>query len=110
MKTRTTISIDPDLVKQAQSKFINISELTEDALRDKLNKKEVEIDLSDEMLICHVCGKKGKREQAEELRHETNSKEPLDNPDKMTWLYPDERWICNRCLRIKVISSPVGHA
>ena len=118
VKEQTLTSIDSDLKKLAKEKHINISAVTENALREKLNKKQVEINAP---LNCEVCGEPGIRKSAEDVRisiqnateeNNTHSFLPtaLADQRKLTWLYPDEKWICNACLLIKIKSVGVAHA
>lgn len=86
MKGRVNITMDPELHKEAQEKFLNISGIAESALREKLGKISLDIDKSTECDFCDNIGI------------------PLasrDNPEGLCWLYPDERWICNHCLLTK---------
>ena len=85
VKSRTTISIDNELLEKAQEKMINVSGLTEYAIRQKLRIKEVEIS---EALKCDFCGVEGEQETIENLNSKSTN---------LVWLYPDERWICNSC-------------
>ena len=82
VKARTTISIDPNLIEAAQKRLLNISGLTESAIRAKLGKTEVEISDSE---VCEFCNRPG-------------TKATRDNPKGLCWLFPDERWICDSCL------------
>lgn len=90
MKARTNISIDPNLLQKAQENYINISGLTENAIRNKLMRKEVEIQMQEEP-HCEFCGKE---EPKAFIDHQNND----TYHDGLTWLYPDERWICSSCL------------
>ena len=85
VKARTTISIDHELMKKAHESFMNISGLAEDAIRAKLKIKEVQILDSDK---CEFCGRAGEKSTRDDL-------------EGLSWLYPDERWICNTCLKSK---------
>jgi len=89
-KSRTTISVEHDLIKQAQDRFLNISNITERAIREKLGRTEVEIIDGD---TCEFCGVKCEKE--------TRKKKGL------IWLWPDEKWICPRCWKTK--SDEVKH-
>lgn len=88
MKKTTTLTIDSELIEQAKLRFYNISEIAENALRNKLGKTEVSIE---EALKCSSCGNEGQKESAETIID--------NNPNALTWLYPDQKWICNSCLR-----------
>ena len=91
-KQHTTINIDINLVKEAKRKFLNISKLTEEAIKDKLKKTDVTIEEPDK---CHVCGR-------------VEEKATADNLMGMTWLWPDEKWICDSCLNYKKKGVHVG--
>jgi ribosomal protein L37AE/L43A len=92
----TNINIDDELKQKAKESCINISKITEQAIRDKLRIKEIQIK---ESLKCEFCGNEGVQETALDVETETNTKDELSNPTKLVWLYPDEKWICNSCLR-----------
>jgi len=86
VKARTTISIDDDLIRKAQEKFINISGLTESAIRAKLGEITFNTEEGDK---CGFCNR--------ELPKAT-----ADDPDNgLCWLYPDLKWICPQCLTTK---------
>jgi len=91
-KKQVMTSIDSDIHKKAKEAQLNISALTEWAIRDKLNKTQVDIPDADK---CEFCGK----EEAKASR---------DNLRGLTWLYPNERWICDLCLRTRINQIPVG--
>jgi len=57
---------------------------------------------------CGFCGREGEKETADNLDASVNIKDPVKNPSLLSWLYPDELWICNSCLRMKVSSIPMG--
>lgn len=86
MKEKTSISIDEDLKKKAEMAQINISAIAEIAIRDKLSIRNVIIKSK-----CEFCGKEER-------------KATFRNPIGLTWLCPDERWICDKCLRNKIKS------
>lgn len=94
----TTITLDEELREKARLAQINISALTEDAIRKKLNLKEIDVS---ESLKCEFCGREGYIETAEMVKPTTNTIDPVELPNALTWLCPDEKWICNKCLRIK---------
>lgn len=107
MKARTTISIDTELLKLAQDKGYNVSGLTEHAIIDKFHKPDIE---EIKELKCAFCGNLGEKEtiddvelQNKESRKNNDAEHPLAyaEPTKLTWLWPDEQWVCNRCLKIK---------
>lgn len=76
-KGRTTISIEHELIKKAKERNINISGLTEAAVKKKIG------DLPDsDVRICDRCGIEDKETDRE-----------------FFWLWPDEKWICEKCDR-----------
>lgn len=89
-------SIDADLKRRAKQAQINISAITEDAIRDKLNTTTVEFD---EPNGCDYCSRK------ELVRSKATEHFPTDG---LCWLYPDERWICTACLRNKCSKIPIA--
>lgn len=84
MKKLTSIKIEEDILKKAHEFNINVSALTENAIKEKLNYKEIEI--KDK---CEFCGKDEAKASKE------------TNYIGLTWLYPDEKWICDGCLNHK---------
>lgn len=78
-KKHTTLNIDIEVLQKAKEKNFNLSEIAEQAIKDKLQIKEVEI--KQDIKNCEFCGR------------ETN----------LTWLYPDEKWTCDQCLRKKFV-------
>ncbi|KKK73384.1 hypothetical protein LCGC14_2894360 [marine sediment metagenome] len=97
MKIHTNISIDNDLRKKAEQANLNISGLTEHAIKEKLNYKDVTISTDE---ACKDCGRPGPKEKASNINKD---------PHAMTWLYPDEIWLCNICLRRRYMQVHVGH-
>ena len=87
-KAHLNISVDDELTAKAKNKGLNISKITEQAIKDKLEIVDVAIDTTIEK--CEFCG----REEEKATR---------DNLKGLTWLYPDERWICDDCLRNKSV-------
>ncbi len=83
MKTRTNISIDPKLLKLAKEKKINVSQITEDSIKNAVGKTEVTML---QPTHCEFCNREMKKATRDDL-------------NGLTWLYPDERWICPSCLR-----------
>ena len=94
--TTTTITIDSDLRKQAKEAMINISALTEQAIKDKLNVREVK-----ESIKCEFCGKDEPKAWFEYLSNGTEVYH-----DGITWLCPNEKWICIKCLAFKSRCGP----
>ena len=86
-KKNVMISIDNELHQQMKNGLYNVSEVAEKAFRDRLGKKEVEID--ETVNACEFCGRELDKAKA-------------SNPNEgLTWLYPDEKWICPNCLKFK---------
>ena len=108
MKQHVNISVEQAWIEQAKEKDLNISELTEDAIQAALKKIEVIIDTSVEK--CDFCGKKGAKETPDDIEREANTNEPVKHPTLLTWLWPDERWICNACLRLEGRKIPASVA
>ncbi len=87
VKRHTTLSIEDDLIKKAKEKFINISKLTEDAIRKRLGEVEVIIDTNIEN--CEICGLEMK-------------KATIDDLNGIRWMLPYEKWMCPRCLKEEI--------
>ncbi len=92
MKKITSLNIDHEVVEKAKRVGINLSETAELALRKKIGEEKVTIIDSK---ICGFCGKEGSRETKEEASRK------VWRVDALTWLYPDEKWACNVCLKRK---------
>lgn|SRR3990167_2478856 len=112
MKTRIDISVDTELKQKAKELGINLSGLTEWAIKNKLGKKELEIETLN--LHCEFCGKEGEKETAEEVKEAMRKCKESDagnqswkfaDEQKLTWLYPYEQWICNGCLKNQIRES-----
>ena len=84
-KTHTTLSVDDDLLNEAKQKGFNISHILEEALIEKVDKTLVEIP---QFKQCDFCGNQDVVATAKHL-------------SGVTWLWPHEKWICDRCLRNK---------
>ncbi len=108
MKQHVNISVEQAWIEQAKEKGLNISEITEDSIKASLKQIEVIIDTTVEK--CEFCGKKGRKETPDEIEPTTNTKESVKNPTLLTWLWPDERWICNACLRLEGRKIPASVA
>jgi hypothetical protein len=57
MKVRTTISLDGDLLKKAQQKMINVSQLAEEVIRRKVEAGIKDVPSEALTLKCMLCGK-----------------------------------------------------
>jgi len=106
VKGRTTISVDNELLKIAAENNYNVSAMTERAIIEKYHKPDI-----DEIkeLTCAFCGIIGEKETKEDVlramskaRVNNDSEHPqkYSEPTKLTWLWPDEKFICNRCLNV----------
>ena len=87
VKRHTTLNVEDDLIQKAKEKFLNISEITENALRKRLG--EVEVLINTEIDQCEFCGRKER-------------KATVDNLKGLTWVCPYEQWICNECLQKEI--------
>jgi len=83
VKKITTLNIEHDLIEEAKRKFINISSAAEEGIKNKLGMIDVKII---EPTKCEFCG----REDRKATRNDLTG---------LTWLYPDEKWICEKCLK-----------
>jgi len=86
-KKHLNLSVDGELAEEAKKNYLNISEIAEDAIKEALGKKELVMDITIEE--CDFCSRKMEKATAK-------------NPNiGMIWLWPDEKWICPKCLRNK---------
>lgn len=84
VKRHVNVSVEDELMLKAKDKGINVSGITEQAIRDKLGYVETMIDTS--VTNCEFCGKEDRQATRDDLMG-------------LTWLFPDERWICDSCLK-----------
>ena len=84
MKAKINITVDPFLLDGVKKKGVNVSAVCEDALKKEMN--IVEVIKSNK---CEFCGREERPATAE-------------NPIGLTWLCPDEMWICSECLNSKI--------
>ena len=94
VKRHTTLNIEDDILIKAKEKELNMSELAESAIKEALGLTDVVIEEPDK---CEFCGKEEERATSMNL-------------NGLTWLYPDERWICSKCLKIKGRGIPASIA
>lgn len=97
VKQKITLSVDSEVVAKAKENMWNLSEVTEAALREKMNQKEV---IVEDALCCAYCSKEMPQAYVD---HDTR-----ELVDGLTWLYPYEEWICPSCLRnesIKLVKT-----
>ena len=90
-KEQTNLSIDVEIKKKAKEAQIDLSSTAEKAFKEKLRIKDVEVH-EPEDLKCQFCNRPGKKDTIDNLNKNSNS---------LTWLWPDEKWICNSCLHKK---------
>ena len=76
-------SVDDDVIARAKDRGFNVSEILERALQDKLGLVNLKISKSEN---CEICSKEMRMASA-------------DNLKGLTWLFPDEKWVCPKCLR-----------
>jgi len=84
VKKITSLNLDSEVVEKAKKKYLNLSEIAEKALKEKLNLIETEI--NDSITHCEFCGRE-------------EEKATKENLNGLTWLWPDEKWICSHCLK-----------
>ena len=89
MKRPVMTSVDNEVIERAKDAGLNISNELELHLKHRLSEKP-----KDDEVLCEFCGKQ------EDLA-------TRENPIGMTWLCPDEKWICDACLQTKIKKIPV---
>jgi uncharacterized protein with PIN domain len=92
-KKNVMITMDEDLHKKAKEKFLNISAEAEKAIRERLGKAKVEI--NQEITNCEFCDREMRKATAKDL-------------NGLCWVYPDEKWICPKCLKVKSLRESYG--
>lgn len=90
MKGHLTISVEDEVIKKAKEIGMNISAVTENAIKAKLGmvSGNIPIETADACQRCGIVEPKATR----------------DNPVGMTWLSPDDIWICSGCLDLEIQS------
>ena len=73
MKTKTSVSVDDELIEKAKAKGVNMSHTLNKALHQKVHGE-----ITDDIKYCSKCGLSG---------------------SNLVWLCPDEVWRCNNCLK-----------
>lgn len=91
-KIHINLTCDDGLITEAKKRTLNLSEFFEQKLYERLKYQDVKIK---ESLKCEFCEREGTQETKEDIKLKGHFKEP----NKLTWLFPDEKWICNTCLR-----------
>ena len=86
-KKNVMTSIDSELHDKAKEALLNVSGITEWAIKQKLNQKEVIVQTDVEN--CEFCGREEQKATAKNL-------------NGMCWLENYRQWICTTCLRDKV--------
>jgi len=89
VKINKMVSLDDDVVAKAKEKGLNVSAEANEALRKRVNMVSVDLPEDDKCEFCLVKGEK-------ETRHTIGT-----SPSGLSWLCPDEMWICNKCLKNK---------
>ncbi len=99
-KKSVMVTIDEEIIRSAKEKGINVSESAEKGIFEKIGKMSVTFDEPTECDLCHV---KGKRETVEDLEANGEHAEGkhFSKDTNLVWLYPDEKWLCNKCLKVK---------
>ena len=92
VKKITTLNIDSDLIAEAKRNYINLSQAAAQGIKSKLNIKE---EVKTEIDSCEFCGR-------------VEEKATPQNLVGLTWLCPDEKWICSKCLENESFKMPAG--
>ena len=87
MKRHTSLSIEEDILDKAKQMNINLSEVAEKAIKAKAGIIEVDIGSNEK---CGFCGREMEKQTKDDLTK------------GLCWLWPDEIWICDTCLKTKV--------
>ena len=93
VKKITSLNIDSEVVQQAKERGINMSEIAESAIKKKIGIQEV--NSSEDVKFCPDC--------------QTGFDEGMAEIKGVTWLCPDEHWICNNCLRYRISKIPIAN-
>ena len=94
MKGHFNGSIETEILDQARELRFNISEIAEEALIKKIEEATMKEKVNSEHK-CQFCGKKDRLATRDDLTG-------------LTWLWPDERWICESCLKSKCAAVTVS--
>jgi hypothetical protein len=85
----TNLNIDEELKERAKKKGVNMSSAAEEGIRNRIGYEQVDIQ---NPTRCEFCARPGERETR-------------DNLGKgLVWLWPDNKWLCNKCLRHEALS------
>jgi uncharacterized protein with PIN domain len=85
VRVHTTLSVEQELLERVKETSMNMSDILNTALRDRLGIKVVEIPEGNK---CEYCGR--------EMRQATK-----DDMNGLYWFFPDEKWICPLCDKMK---------
>jgi len=85
MKVHTNLSIENDLLEKAKARQMNLSQVLEKALNNIICGK---VDAKQEEKFCKSCGKSA-------------------TETELTFLCPEEIWICNHCLKGEINKVPI---
>lgn len=84
-KKVTSLNIEEEVIADMKKNLYNMSEEAEKAFRAKLGKENIEVNImGDEN--CFICGREQRKATSDDMKG-------------LTWLWPDEQWICNGCLK-----------
>lgn len=81
VKKHTTMNIDHEVLEKAKEMGMNLSKVSEDALKKKFGIVEVDTQVQ----ACEFCGVE--MEKAKAQKHKIG----------LVWLSPDEMWWCQKC-------------
>jgi post-segregation antitoxin (ccd killing protein) len=94
MKIPTQMTIEQEVKEKAKELGFNISEVAEEALIKKIEEATMKEKVNSEHR-CEFCGKIDRLATRDDLTG-------------LTWLWPDERWICESCLKAKTAAMTVA--
>ena len=91
VKVPITLSIDEEVAKSAREKGFNISGEVNSFLRERIGQA-----VNSEDVKCFFCDRKEEKACRE------------NDFNGMTWLIPDERWLCSKCRDSRVSEVLLG--
>ena len=103
VKKTTTLTVDNEIIERAKKMGLNMSDIAEKAIAEKTG--EVKFNVNDGT-NCEFCEREGEKETAEDVK----TKGHYSKLNKLFWLWPDLKWICNSCLKEKSKSVPIAGA
>jgi uncharacterized protein with PIN domain len=86
-KKNIMISVDEEILKKAKSRLVNVSAICERAL--ELKSVTPDSQIKNEFINCEFCSREMRKATAEDQ-------------NGLTWLCPNEKWICPFCLKSKI--------